>query len=113
MTRPVAPGPARRAHVRPMHAWWRRDPFFVRYMVRELTALAVLAYSLVLAAGLVCLARGEAEWLAWLAALRWPWLHIRAMPPQLKRWWGARLKPLAALTFWSITQQPIPTLARS
>lgn len=110
MTRPVAPGAARRAYVRPMHAWWRRDPFFVRYMVRELTALAVLAYSLVLAAGLVCLARGEAAWLAWLAALRSPWslaLHVvllvgfivharswfevmpRTMPPL--HWRGRRL----------------------
>jgi fumarate reductase subunit C len=33
----------RTAYLRPMRGWWRRDPFFVRYMVREATALAVLA----------------------------------------------------------------------
>jgi len=56
-----------------MTGWWRRDPFFVRYMVREATAVAVLAYAVVLALGVVCLARGEAAWNGWLQALRSPW----------------------------------------
>jgi len=30
---------ARRPYVRPMKGWWKRDPFFVRYMWREVTAL--------------------------------------------------------------------------
>jgi len=30
-------------YLRPMGAWWRRDPFFMRYMLRESTALAVAA----------------------------------------------------------------------
>jgi fumarate reductase subunit C len=63
----------RRPYVRPMQGWWRRDPFFVRYMVREATALAVAVYAIVLTVGLVCLARGEAAWNAWLQALRSPW----------------------------------------
>ena len=53
---------ARPPYVRPMQGWWRRDPFFVRYMVRELTAVAVLAYAIVLAVGIVRLAQGEAAW---------------------------------------------------
>ena len=61
---------ARRPYVRPMKGWWRRDPFFVRYMVRELTAFAVLAYAVVLAVGVVRLAQGEAAFEGWLAALR-------------------------------------------
>jgi succinate dehydrogenase subunit C len=52
--------PARRPYVRSMRGWWKRDPFFVRYMVRESTALAVAAYSVVLAVGVVRLAQGEA-----------------------------------------------------
>lgn len=64
---------AARAYVRPMGAWWRRDPFFMQYMWREATALAVALYALILTAGLVCLARGEAAWNGWLAALRSPW----------------------------------------
>jgi fumarate reductase subunit C len=63
---------ARRAYVRPMSGWWRRDPFFVRYMVREATALAVLAYAIVLTVGVVRLAQGEAAWNGWLQALRSP-----------------------------------------
>ena len=27
-----------RPYVRPMAGWWKRDPFFMRYMARELTA---------------------------------------------------------------------------
>jgi fumarate reductase subunit C len=75
-------GPAhspRRAYVRPMAGWWRTDPFFVRYMARELTAFAVLAYAIILALGLVRLAQGEAAFNGWLAALRSPWsiaLHL-------------------------------------
>jgi fumarate reductase subunit C len=55
-----------------MAGWWRRDPFFIRYMARELTAFAVLAYAVILAVGLVRLAQGEAAWNGWLGALRSP-----------------------------------------
>jgi len=63
----------RRPYVRPMGGWWKRDPFFVRYMVREGTAVAVLAYALVLCVGLVRLAQGEAAWNGFVDALRTPW----------------------------------------
>jgi fumarate reductase subunit C len=66
-------------YVRPMQGWWRRDPFFVRYMVREATAVAVAAYTMVLTVGVVHLAQGEAAWNGWLGALRTPWailLHL-------------------------------------
>jgi fumarate reductase subunit C len=56
-----------------MQGWWRRDPFFMRYMVREFTAVGVAVYAVVLAVGLVRLAQGEAAWDGWLAALRSPW----------------------------------------
>jgi fumarate reductase subunit C len=61
-----------KAYVRPMTLWWRRDPFFVRYMVREVTAVAVLVYAIVLTVGLVRLAQGEAAWNGWVVALRSP-----------------------------------------
>ncbi len=68
-----------RPYMRSMRRWWRRDPYFARYMVREATAVGVAAYALVLTAGVVCLARGEEAWSAWLAALSTPWallLHL-------------------------------------
>jgi fumarate reductase subunit C len=62
----------RKRYRRPMQGWWKRDPYFVRYMAREATAVAVLVYAIVLAVGLVRLAQGEAAWNGWLAALRSP-----------------------------------------
>jgi len=59
-------------YMRPMAGWWKRDPFFARYMARELTAFAVAAYAVILCVGVVRLAQGEAAWNAWLAALRSP-----------------------------------------
>ena len=70
MNRTAAAG--KKGYVRSMHGWWRRDPFFVRYMVREVTALAVLAYAIVLTVGVVRLAQSEAAWNGWLQALRSP-----------------------------------------
>lgn len=62
----------RRPYVRPMQGWWRRDPFFMSYMLREATALAVLVYSIILCVGVVRLSQGEAAWNGYLAALRSP-----------------------------------------
>jgi fumarate reductase subunit C len=58
--------------MRSMNGWWRRDPFFVRYMIREATALIVAAYAIVLLTGVLCLSQGEAAWNGWLAAMRSP-----------------------------------------
>ena len=63
---------ARRPYVRTMDGWWKRDPFFMRYMAREATAIFVVIYAFVLLAGVVQLARGEAAFAAWVAALRTP-----------------------------------------
>jgi fumarate reductase subunit C len=63
----------RKPYVRPMTRWWRRDPFFVTYMWREATALAVAAYAVVLMVGAWRLAQGQAAFEGWLQALRsWP-----------------------------------------
>jgi fumarate reductase subunit C len=63
---------ARKPYVRSMDGWWRKNPFFVRYMAREVTALVVAAYAFVLLIGLLCLAKGEASYNTWLSALRHP-----------------------------------------
>ena len=63
---------ARRPYVRSMDGWWRRDPFFVRYMAREATAVFVVAYAVVLLVGVLRLSQGEAAFNGWLAALRSP-----------------------------------------
>jgi fumarate reductase subunit C len=101
---------ARRPYVRPMAGWWRRDPWFVEYMLHEATALAVAAYALILLIGLFRLGQGEAAWAQWLAFLgsplslalhgvlllgfayhAWTWFRImpRTLPPIRVR--GARV----------------------
>jgi fumarate reductase subunit C len=93
----------RRPFVRPMTRWWQRDPYFVRYMWREATALGVAAYAIVLAVGVVRLAQGEAAWNGWLAALRSPWsiaLHLVlfvAMVVHAKSWFEIMPKTMPAL----------------
>jgi fumarate reductase subunit C len=83
-----------------MAGWWKRDPFFMRYMARELTAFAVAAYAIVLAVGVLRLSQGEAAWNGWLAALRSPGsvlLHLvllAAMVEHAKSWFEIMPKTL-------------------
>jgi fumarate reductase subunit C len=81
----------RRPYVRSMDGWWRKNPFFVEYMIHEGTALFVAAYAAILLTGLVRLAQGEAAWNHWLAALKNPW-YI-----------GFHVLALAALTYHTYT----------
>jgi fumarate reductase subunit C len=62
----------RRPYVRPMQGWWKHNPFFVRYMVREVTSLAVWIYALILTFGVLRLGQGEAAWNGWLEAMKSP-----------------------------------------
>lgn len=63
---------ARRTYVRPMDGWWKRDPFFIRYMAREVTSLFVVLYAAILLVTLVRLVQGQASFDAWVADLRSP-----------------------------------------
>lgn len=103
---------ARRPYVRPMSGWWRKNPYFVEYMVHEGTALFVALYALILLVSLYFLKQGEASWSWWLQVLRsplslilhgviflgflyhtWTWFKImpRTLPPILIS--GERVKP--------------------
>ena len=62
----------RRPYVRPMQGWWKHNPFFVRYMVREVTSVAVWIYALILTFGVLRLGQGEAAWNGWLEAMKSP-----------------------------------------
>ena len=72
MTTETSVKSVRRPYVRPMQGWWKHNPFFVRYMVREVTAVAVWIYALILTVGVLRLGQGEAAWNAWLLALKSP-----------------------------------------
>lgn len=62
----------RRPYVRPMDGWWKKNPYFVEYMIHEGTALFVAAYAFTLLVGLVRLGQGETAWNGWLEALKSP-----------------------------------------
>ena len=64
---------ARRPYVRSMDGWWRHNPYFIVYMIREGTAVLVVAYAVVLLFGVVRLAQGEVAYNGWLTALQSPW----------------------------------------
>jgi fumarate reductase subunit C len=55
-----------------MNGWWRRDAYFIRYMAREVTAVFVAAYAVVLLVGLVRLSQSEAAYNGWLQYLKTP-----------------------------------------
>jgi fumarate reductase subunit C len=51
-----------------MAGWWRRNPYFKRYMVREASSVFLAIYALILLVGLACLLHGEDAYKAWRAA---------------------------------------------
>ena len=93
----------RRGYVSPMQGWWRRDPFFVKYMIREVTAVGVLVYAIVLMCGVLRLSQGEAAFNGWLAALRSPGsilLHLvllACMVVHAKSWFDIMPKTMPLL----------------
>jgi fumarate reductase subunit C len=57
---------------RPMAGWWRRNPFYTVYMIREFSSILVTVYALILLFGLYRLAQGQAAFDAWRASLATP-----------------------------------------
>lgn len=108
----------RRGYVRPMQGWWRRDPFFVKYMIREVTAVGVLVYAIILMVGLLRLSQGEAAWNGWLAALRSPGsvlLHLVllvSMVVHAKSWFDIMPKTMP-LMFSGGQRVPASTIIRT
>ena len=62
----------RRPYVGSMDGWWKKNPFYVEYMIHESTALFVAAYAFTLLVGLVRLGQGEVAWNGWLEAMKSP-----------------------------------------
>ena len=64
---------AQRPYVRSTEGWWRENPYYLRYMLREFSSVLVAAYGLVLVWGIMRLSEGEAPYQAWLEAMKSPW----------------------------------------
>ena len=61
-----------KTYVRPMAGWWLKNPFFVRYMIREASAPLFYLYALWLLAGIVALAMGPSSYAAWWSVAKNP-----------------------------------------
>jgi len=69
-----------------MSGWWLKNPFYIRYMIRESTSVFVTIYALYLLCGLARLATGAGAWYGWLEELTSPALvvfHLIAMAAAL------------------------------
>jgi len=60
----------RRPYIRSMNSWWKRDPYFIRYMGMEATSVLVALYAAILLVGLLRLSQSEAAYNGWLDALK-------------------------------------------
>lgn len=82
-----------KTYVRPMAGWWRKDPYFVRYMIRESSSVFLAIYAVILLVGLLRLSQGEAAWDAWRAALTSPgsivfhWVALLTVSYHAYTWW--------------------------
>lgn len=94
---------ARKPYVRSMEGWWRRNPYFVSYMTREVSSSFLAAYALVLLWGLWSLARGANAYEAWRNALHDPFMilfHLVALS----------FACYHALSWWKVAPKTMPTL---
>ena len=90
-----------KTYVRPMEGWWRKNPFFVRYMIREGSSVFLAIYALILLVGLLRLSQGEAAWDAWRSAL----VH----PVSILFHWAALLTVgYHAYTWWMVSPKTAP-----
>jgi fumarate reductase subunit C len=88
---------------RPMTRWWSRNPWFLRYMIREGSAVFLSAYALLLLAGLACLASGPAAYDAWRALLATPASIIL-------HWIALLLVAYHAATWFKVMPKTVPGL---
>lgn len=106
-------GTDRKPYRRSTAQWWKRDPFFMAYMGRELTALGVLAYSITLAVGLWRLSQGPVAWAAYVSALQsplsllWHGLLLLCMMVHAWSWFVIMPKTMPALRWRG---QPVPQI---
>jgi fumarate reductase subunit C len=92
-----------RTYTRLMDGWWRRNPYFVRYMIREGSSVFLAAYALILLVGLLRLTQGEDAYEAWRAALTSPWSI-------LFHWLALATVGYHAYTWWKVAPKTAPDL---
>lgn len=82
--------PTSKTYTPPMSGWWRKNPFYLRYMLREASCLFVTAYALVLLCGLYRLSLGADAFDRWRVSLASEWaiaFHLVALIFMLYHAW--------------------------
>ena len=94
----------RRPYIRSMDSWWKRDPYFMRYLAMEATSILVAVYALILLVGLFRLSQGEAAYNGWLEALKSPMsvgLHVLILLVFIYHTWSwFKIMPKTLPTFY-------------
>jgi len=62
-----------KTYQRPMAGWWRRNPYYLWYMLREASCVFITGYALVLLTGLLRLYQDKSQFDAWREGLASPW----------------------------------------
>ena len=107
---------ATKPYIRSTDGWWRRNPFFMRYMAREASAVFLAVYAVILLVGLVRLSQGAAAYEAWLAALAHPLaivfhaIALLAVAYHAYTWWKVMPKTMPML---HVGGRRIPEMALS
>lgn len=102
-----------RPYVRPMRGWWRRNPYYVRYMIREASSVFLAIYAVILLVGLLRLAQGEAAYDTWRAALTSPvsmvfhWLALLTVGYHAYTWWKVAPKTAPDIR---VAGRPLPEI---
>lgn len=82
-----------KTYIRPMDGWWRKNPFFVRYMIREGSSVFLAIYALILLVGLLRLSQGPEAYEGWRTALTHPvsilfhWAALLTVGYHAYTWW--------------------------
>ena len=106
----------RKPYVRPMDGWWRRNPYYVRYMLMELTSVIVAVYAAILLVGVWRLSQGQLQYEGWLATLRTPFaiaahlFMLVAMCYHAYTWWKVLPKTLPLI---HVGGKPVPGILLS
>ena len=110
-------GDPRKPYLRPMRGWWKRNPFYIRYLAMEATSLLIAVYALILLFGVLRLSQGETAFNGWLEALRSPLsvvLHVillLAFVYHSYSWFKIMPKTLPPI-YWHGEKLPQPLITR-
>ena len=90
-------------YVRSMSGWWLKNPYFMRYMVRESSAVFLAVYAVILLVGVFRLSQGEGAYNAWLAVLTNPLAIVFHLVALLAVTYHA-------YTWWKVMPKTMPML---